>query len=129
MKRLFIIAMAFLSISVAGLAITHSSTVLADAKSDLCAGANAATGGTGCGDTSGTINKTLKNIVNLFSSIIGVIAVIMIMVGGFRYITAGGESGKVSSAKTTITFAIVGLIIVALAQSLVRFVLNRTSTT
>lgn len=127
MKRLILIALALVSVSVAGLAVTHASPAFADAKSDLCAGANAATGATGCGDTSATISKTLKNIVNLFSSIIGIVAVIMIMLGGFRYVTAGGESGKVSSAKTTIVYAIVGLVIVALSQSLVHFVLNRTA--
>lgn len=128
MKRLLLMAFAFVTLSVSGLIFASSQPALAqNAKSDLCAGANAATGGSGCGDTSGTINKTIRNIVNLFSSIIGIIAVIMIMVGGFRYITAGGEAGKISGAKTTITYAIVGLVIVALAQSLVRFVLNRTA--
>jgi len=126
MKRLLLIALAFLSLSLSGLAIAHSPAALADAKADLCAGANAATGATNCNDTSGTISTTIKNIVFMLSSIIGVIAVIMIIIGGFKYITAGGDSSKVSSAKSTITYAIVGLIIVALAQFIVQFVLNRT---
>ena len=48
--------------------------------------------------------------------IVGVVAIIMIIVGGFRYITSGGDSSKVGSAKNTIIYAIIGLILVALAQ-------------
>lgn len=66
------------------------------------------------------------NVVNIFSIIVGIIAVIMIIFGGFKYITSGGDSGNVSGAKNTLIYAIVGLIIVALAQFIVRFVLNTT---
>jgi hypothetical protein len=65
-----------------------------------------------------------KKIVNLLSVIVGIVAVIMIIVGGFRYITSGGESSNVSGAKNTLIYAIVGLIIVALAQFIVHFVLD-----
>lgn len=74
-----------------------------------------------------SLNGIIKTIVNVFSIIVGVIAVIMIIVGGFKYITSGGDSGKVGSAKNTIIFAIVGLIIVALAQFIVHFVLNQAN--
>jgi type IV secretion system pilin len=69
-----------------------------------------------------------RKIVNLFSLIIGVIAIIMIIYGGFRYITSGGASERVGNAKNTLIYAIVGLIIVALAQIIVHFVLNQTNT-
>jgi hypothetical protein len=49
----------------------------------------------------------------------------MIIIGGFKYITSGGDSNNVSSAKNTILYAIIGLIIVALAQTIVRFILGR----
>lgn len=75
-----------------------------------------------------SINKTIRSIINLFSLAVGVIAVIMIMIGGFRYITSGGTAEKVSSAKTTILYAIIGLVIVALAQIIVKFVINETDT-
>ena len=78
-----------------------------------------------------TINTGIKNaavtVVNILSIVVGVVAVIMIIYGGFRYITSGGESGSVSSAKNTLLFAIVGLVIVALAQVIVRWVIG-TST-
>jgi hypothetical protein len=73
------------------------------------------------------INGLLKKIVNVISAVVGVVAVIMIVVGGFKYITSGGESSNVSGAKNTIIYAIIGLVIVALAQVIVHFVLNQTS--
>jgi hypothetical protein len=73
------------------------------------------------------IGKVAQGIVNIFSIIVGVVAVIMIIYGGFRYITSGGDSGSVGNAKNTLIYAIVGLIIVALAQLIVHFVLNQTS--
>lgn len=69
----------------------------------------------------------IKTLIQVFAAIIGVAAVIMIMVSGFKYITAGGDSAKVSGAKNTIVYAIIGLIIAALAQVIVRYVID-TST-
>ena len=73
------------------------------------------------------VNNFLKHIINIFSAIIGVVAVVMIIFGGFRYITSGGNDSSVTSAKNTILYAVIGLIIVALAQLLVRFVLKLAS--
>ena len=75
-------------------------------------------------DAATKINNIIRKIINLLSVIVGVIAVLMIIVGGFRYITSGGSDTGVTSAKNTILYAIVGLIIVALAQLIVRFVLR-----
>lgn len=73
----------------------------------------------------GKLDKVVAQIVNVLSVIIGIIAVIAIILGGAKYITSGGDSGKVSSAKNTVIYALVGLIIVALAQVIVRFVLSK----
>jgi TRAP-type C4-dicarboxylate transport system permease small subunit len=70
----------------------------------------------------------LKKIINILSVVIGVIAVIMIIIGGFRYITSGGKQESVTAAKNTILYAIIGLVIVALAQIIVRFVLSNSAT-
>ncbi len=73
------------------------------------------------------VDALIKNIVNIFSLIVGVVSVIMIIVGGFKYITSGGDSGRVSSAKNTIIYAVIGLIIVAFAQILVKFVIFKST--
>jgi hypothetical protein len=101
-----------------------------DIQAGLCAGANLNVNDTNCsngGDAVNTINDLIRKTINLLSVIVGVVAVIMIMVGGFRYITSGGSDTGVTSAKNTILYAIIGLIIVALAQLLVRFVLRQVS--
>jgi Type IV secretion system pilin len=72
-----------------------------------------------------TIYNILLTVVNIFSVIVGIVAVVMIIYGGFRYITSGGESTNVSNAKNAILYAIIGLVIVALAQIIVRYVVNR----
>ena len=74
------------------------------------------------------VNNIITTVINIFSLVVGVVSVIMIIVGGLKYITSGGDSGNVSGAKNTILYAIVGLVIVALAQVIVRFVLSRVET-
>ena len=78
--------------------------------------------GTNCSDAG--VENTVKVVVSILSYIIGVLAVIMIMVGGFKYITSSGDSNAVANAKNTIVYALVGIVIAALAQFFVRFVLN-----
>ena len=81
------------------------------------------------GQGSGSTNLTdvITTVVNVISIVVGVIAVIMIIWGGMKYITSGGESNKITSAKNTIIYALIGLVIVALAQFIVRFVLEKAS--
>jgi hypothetical protein len=79
------------------------------------------------GGAGSKVNDIIKLVINIFSLIVGVIAVIMIIVGGLKYITSGGDSGNVSGAKNTIIYAVVGLVVVALAQFIVRFVLEKVS--
>ncbi len=78
-------------------------------------------------DASEEVDNIVATVINIFSWVVGVTAVIMIIVGGFQYITSGGDTGKVTTAKNTILFAIVGLVIVALAQVIVRFVVEKVT--
>lgn len=81
-----------------------------------------------CGNASAqSLDDTIANVVDILSVVIGLVAVIMIVIAGFRYITSGGAQDKVKSAKDTLLYAIIGLIIVVLAQLIVRFVLDTTT--
>lgn len=73
------------------------------------------------------ITDLARRIVTAFSLVVGAASVIMIIYGGFRYIISGGESSRVGAAKTSLIYAIVGLVIVALAQLIIHFVLNQTN--
>lgn len=65
-----------------------------------------------------------KDFVNIMLFAIGILAVIMIIWGGIRYVLSGGDSGAVSSAKKTILYAVVGLIVAILAYAIVNFVIT-----
>ncbi len=95
----------------------------------LCSGSNIdLTGGTqGCDQGSSGIGKLIRTVINVLSVIIGAIAVVMIIIGGFRYVVSAGNPEGAKSAKNTILYAIIGLVIVALAQIIVHFVLNNTT--
>lgn len=89
-----------------------------------------AAGVTTCGGDTGTgFTALIKLIINIFSLIVGIVAVIMIIIGGLKYITSGGDSGNITGAKNTILYAIIGLVVVALAQFIVRFVLTKVGST
>lgn len=79
---------------------------------------------TGAGPAGVTVDSAIASAINIISFIIGVIAVIMIIIGGLKYITSAGDSQKVESAKNTIIYAVIGLVIVVLAQVIVRYVLT-----
>lgn len=61
-------------------------------------------------------------IVNTLLFIVGLLAVIMIIFSGIQYVTSTGDSGRVSKAKNTLIYSIVGLIVAFLAFALVNWV-------
>ncbi|OGL35956.1 hypothetical protein A3F65_02535 [Candidatus Saccharibacteria bacterium RIFCSPHIGHO2_12_FULL_47_16b] len=70
------------------------------------------------------LSAKIKSVINILSAVIAVVAVIMIIYGGLRYVASGGKQESITAAKNTILYAIIGLIIVALAQAIVQFVLK-----
>ena len=100
-------------------------TTTQELKNAACKGVSDS--GTNCDDAAvdSTISNLISTIVDIFSWVIGVVAVIMVIYGGFKYVTAAGESSKVKSAKDTILYALIGLVIVGLAQVIVRFVIGQ----
>ncbi|HET7827358.1 MAG TPA: pilin [Candidatus Saccharimonadales bacterium] len=96
----------------------------------LCSGAQSlsVTPGTSqCTEQQAGLQGTVTTVVNILSVVVGIVAVIMIIVAGFRYVTSGGKQESVTGAKNTILYAVIGLVVVALAQVIVRFVLTRTT--
>ena len=70
------------------------------------------------------VNGTFTQITNTVLYAVGIISVIMLIWGGLRYVVSGGDSKKVTDAKNTILYAIIGLIIAILAYAIVNFVIN-----
>lgn len=65
-----------------------------------------------------------KQVTNTILYIVGIIAVVMLIVGGIKYVVSGGDAKKVTDAKNTVLYAIIGLVIAVLAFAIVNFVIN-----
>lgn len=119
-------ALTLLLPAIAAPALAHADTI----QTGVCTGANLQLSGSDCSSTAGadsSLHNIITLVINIFSVIVGIIAVIMIIVGGIRFVLSGGDSSATGSARNTVIYAIVGLVIVFVAQILVRFVLNRVN--
>ena len=67
----------------------------------------------------------IVKVTKIIAIIAGIASVIIIMVGGLMYITSAGDSGRASSARSTVLYALVGLIIIIAAQTIIVFVIDR----
>ena len=75
--------------------------------------------------TPSTVGEIIPSITNTLLTAAGIIAVIMIIVGGIMYSLSAGDSKKAGTAKDTILYAVIGLVITLLAGAIVNFVLGR----
>lgn len=111
------------------LAVAVPATVLAapDAKGTACdALGDFNPEGGNCNNPGGTkVNNLITQVINILSLAGGVIAVIMLIIGGLKYVTSQGDTAKATSARNTILYALIGLVVVALAQVIVKFVLKQ----
>ena len=126
--KAFVVAL-MLSVSMSfgfgGLAMAADPTQ--GAKNAVCEGVQSQVGGNCDGNqASNDIEGIVAVVLNLLSFIAGIAAVIMIIIAGLKYITSGGDSSGVAGAKSALIYAIVGIVIVALAQVIVQFVVNET---
>jgi hypothetical protein len=112
--------------SLAGMPLAYADASTDAAKQSACEAINGKIVGGKCETGGANLNDIIASAINLFSVVVGIVAVIMIIVGGFKYITSGGDSGNITSAKNTIVYAVIGIIIVVLAQVIVKFVLHHT---
>jgi hypothetical protein len=71
-----------------------------------------------------SLGNRIKAVVNILLYILGAIAVVMIVIGGIRYTTSNGDSGNIKSAKDTILYSVVGLVVALMAYAIVNFVLG-----
>ncbi len=102
-------------IALAGFSSVSAMTLQEGAEAARCDGCPAEL----FGDTG-----VFKQVTNTILYIVGIIAVIMLIIGGIRYVISGGDSKKVTDAKNTVLYAIIGLIIAFLAFAIVNFVIT-----
>ncbi len=97
-----------------------SSACTGSATECLSQGVNNAGGGS----NSIKLEDGIKTIVNVLLFVLGAIAVIMIIIGGIRYATSNGDASATKSAKDTVLYAVIGLIVAILAYAIVNFTLS-----
>lgn len=127
MKKIFISFALFVGVITPGLLIQSPVHALFEGSTTTACEGAALGGANQCDDTTNTtkVNDTIAFVINIMSIIGGIIAVIMLIVGGFKFLTSQGESAQVASARNTIIYSIVGLVVIALAQVIVQFVLYK----
>ena len=74
--------------------------------------------------TTNPVNHILKVAANIVALLTGIAAVILIIIGGIRIISSGGNTESVASGRKQITAAVIGLVIVLLAWSIITFLTN-----
>ena len=94
-----------------------------DVSAQILNGLNSVNTGNGPTNLTGT-GGAFTTIVNVLLFIIGAVSVIMLIYGGIRYTTSGGNANSVTAAKNTIMYAIIGLIIAIFAFAIVNFVVG-----
>ena len=73
------------------------------------------------------LTTIIKNVINILLFLIGLIAVLMIVIAGFRFVTSNGDSNTISSARNTILYAVIGIVVAVSAYAIVNFVLINTT--
>ena len=120
MKKFLIAALVSLGIVVTPLAI--DAPAFANAKSEVTSGVSSVNDG-----NSTDLPSFITNIVNILLFLAGAVAVIVIIIGGIRYVMSSGDAGQVQSAKNTILYAVIGLIVVIMAYAIVNFVVTNVA--
>ena len=69
-------------------------------------------------------DSLISKIINILLYAIGVVSVVMLIIGGFRYVISGGQKESVTAAKNTILYAIIGLLVALFAYPIIKFVLD-----
>jgi len=70
------------------------------------------------------LQDQIKLIINVLIALIAVAAVVMLIIGGFRYVFSQGEEKATKGAKDTILYAIIGIVVSILAFSIVNYVID-----
>jgi Type IV secretion system pilin len=76
-----------------------------------------------CKSKTDSADSVIRTVVSTLLFLLGAVSVVMIIIGGFMYVTSGGDASSVTKAKNTIFYAVIGLVVAALSYAIVNFVL------
>jgi len=81
-----------------------------------------------CKNSTATAQPVIKTVINTLVFLVGIVAVIVMIIGGIMYTISAGNAGMVTKAKSTIIYALVGLIVAFLAYAVVNWVMKNFGT-
>ena len=90
----------------------------------VCDGAGVDCSQGGVDGVGNTVHRLVGNVVNVIFGIVGVLAVLMMVLGGFQMMTSTGDPGKIKKGKDTIIWGIIGLCVTLFSYVIVNFVLT-----
>lgn len=96
-----------------------------DVFNDACKGAADRT--SVCGEADGGKDEAFNIIETIISTLLivaGMIAVVMIVIGGFKYVMSAGDNNATTAAKNTVLYAVIGLVVAIMAYTIVNFVVG-----
>lgn len=112
------------SFAVTGAAVVALPAAAQTPEQSACEGSGGAWANGACTQGGRTLTGTIKRVGNIIVFLTGAISVLMIIIGGLRYALSGGDQGTISTAKNTILYAVIGLIVSVAAYAVVNFVLT-----
>lgn len=126
---IFIFSLAFLVTMIVPAIMPHAAAAATNSQA-LCQGSGGTwkadntspTGGTCSSGDNRTVLGTIQQATDVLIFITSAIAVLMIIVGGLRYTTSAGDQAAMTSAKNTIMYALIGLIVAVMAYAIVHFI-------
>lgn len=121
-EKIKMVVMGLAAVATLGTATLIAPTV--SAKEDSYSYASKYTSNTSASSSNTDLMTILNIIINVALGVIGFVAVVMIIMGGIQYTTSSGDAAKVTKAKNTILYGVVGLVIALLAFAIVNFILT-----
>ncbi len=129
-KHYLLLTLTILAVAVVPLTSSYAAKIdIDDANKDNCTNS----GGTQKKDDKGheycsggnSLTSVFSTVTNVMLFLVGAVAVIMLIVGGFRYVASNGDQNSVTGAKNTIMYALIGIVVAFLAFAAVNFVTSQ----
>lgn len=120
MKKILKVILSTIMISLVGLVPVSALTLQEGAEAARC---------DGCPENLFGDAGIFRQVTNTILYVVGIIAVVMLIIGGIKYVVSGGDAKKVTDAKNTVLYAIIGLVVAFLAFAIVNFVISALPST
>ena len=120
-----IISIAIMTCAVFGALVLSTASLSGSVSAQVSKGIDTATTSEMKGKSIDGDKGLIKTVVNVLLWAVGILSVIMIIFSGFRYITSAGDASKTKSARSTLIYSVVGLIVAIMAWAIVNMVINR----